>query len=251
MKLFLAALSLVSAAYTTMAGTIAVYTCTDSGKQFNYFTPESSANAPIYRAVTSPTTWYLLRDLDTGVDSMIRLYSVGSKKYYSVDLETTGNWDSIEPVGYPNLRKGEMRYPKVTYLVKFELDGYDNWNPANGDFTRITSFVFGVDKALSVGTGTRTMPSQWGGNSATWRNYEYTYVAPPTGGTSLYPYSGEVISVQSALRAYKFNATHTKNANIGPEKTVNTVLLRKGTRGLAAYQLSESLRRSGYLLAPQ
>jgi hypothetical protein len=244
-------LALGLTALTASAGNaapIAVYICTDTGKQFKYFTPDSFSNAAIYRTSSTPNSWYVLRDLVSQEDSIIRLWVVGTKKYYHVNFGEFKKWSTVEVEGYPNRRRGTIRYPGNSSTVTYELDGSDLSLPDERYWSRETSFVFGVRSSVSVGGFSQSIPLTIGGNGSYWYDFHYDYVAPPAGQTALYPYDGQVVDVRNYSRVCKYSSTNSNLSTVGSDKTVNGEVLKAGTRGYSAYIIGLALEKSGYKL---
>ncbi len=220
---------------------------TKTGKRYEYYTPDSGT--PVYKGSTAVDTSIIIRDLadteSTGWrDVTIRLNVVGSKKYYAVDLRQEGKWSTVETGGSTNAERGVIRYPGTSgHTISYTLDGGTEGAPNSGYYMRFTDYLFGVRASVPVpGAASQFF-------APTVSGYGSLFESQSTPSRA-YPNSGRVIVARNYVSILKYSSKNTSLVNAGSSITVNSELLLPGRRSFGAYQLVNTLKKSGYLPLP-
>jgi hypothetical protein len=241
---FLAAAVACAFTLPSIAAPIVVFNQTKTGKRYEYFTPTSSGTAT-FKGTTVVDSYIVILDLDSRWKSAIDLWTVGTKKYYSVDLAQAGKWTTLEPSGSANTRTGIITHPKANTFIEYSLDSDTVGLPTDAHYSSYTEYLFGIRGSIAVpGNSTYTFAPGFTGFGAS-----FEYHTTPYG--SSYTSIGNLVTARNYTGSYKYNTKNTSLVNTGTDVEVNGELLKVGTRGYAAYKIVAGLIKAGYAAPPQ
>jgi hypothetical protein len=171
------------------------------------------------------------------------LETVGSKKKYYLNLEQDTKWNSIEIAGSVNAQRGDIRYPTkptaTPVTVRFQLDGDMTGRPGDDFYARSTDFAFGVKTNNSVRGGSFFFAPNISGYGTEFQYEKVTRYADQE-------VPGTVVRARQYTNSQKYSTKNTGIINTGRDVTFSGEQLVVGTRGYAAYQLIQSLKKTGY-----